>query len=107
MALNIGSSVGYYASFVYAVSYLEDIDHFSQSSSLSLNTSVMVVLLVLFPIAAWLSDRNGRKLMLITGASLLCFGALPFFGLLHSGDPQQVWRGELGLTLAVALLAGG
>ena len=107
MALNIGSSVGYYAAFVYAVSYLEDIDHFSQSSSLSLNTNVMVVLLVLFPIAAWLSDRIGRKPMLITGASLLCFGALPFFGLLHSGDPQQVWRGELGLTLAVALLAGG
>ena len=101
MALNIGSSVGYYAAFVYAVSYLEDIDHFSQSSSLSLNTSVMVVLLVLFPIAAWMSDRIGRKPMLITGASLLCFG------LLHSGDPQQVWRGELGLTLAVALLAGG
>ena len=49
----------------------------------------MVVLLVLFPIAAWMSDRIGRKPMLITGI-LLCFGALPFFGPLHSGDPQQV-----------------
>ena len=107
MALNVGSSVGYYAAFVYTVSYLEAMDHFSRASSLSLNTGVMLVLLVLFPIAAWLSDRIGRKPLLISGASMLCFGALPFFGLLHSGDPQQVLRGELGLTLAVALLAGG
>ena len=95
MALNIGSSVGYYAAFVYAVSYLEDMDHFSRSSSLSLNTGVMAVLLVLFPIAAWLSDRDRPQADADHRCILTCFGALPFFGLLHSGDPQQVLCGEL------------
>lgn len=107
MALNIASSVGYYAVFVYAVSYVEEVDHLSAATSLSLSTGVLAVLLLLYPISAWLSDRIGRKPMLISGASLLCFGALPFFNLMHSGDPQRVLWGELGLTLAVALLAGG
>ena len=107
MALNIASSVGYYAVFVYAVSYVEEIDHLSAATSLSLNTGVLAVLLMLYPISAWLSDRIGRKPMLISGSSLLCFGALPLFRLMHSSDPQQVLWGELGLTLAVALLAGG
>ena len=107
MALNIASSVGYYAVFVYAVSYVEEIDHLSAATSLSLNTGVLAVLLMLYPISAWLSDRIGRKPMLISGSSLLCFGALPLFRLMQSSEPQQVLWGELGLTLAVALLAGG
>ena len=107
MALNIASSVGYYATFVYAVSYLEDIDNFSDTTALSLNTGILAVLLLLYPIAAWLSDRIGRKPMLISGSALMCFGALSFFDLMHSTDPQLVLRGELGLTIAVALLAGG
>ena len=107
MALNIASSVGYYAVFVYAVSYVEVIDHLSAATSLSLNSGVLAVLLLLYPISAFLSDRIGRKPMLISGSSLLCFGALPLFKLMHSSDPGQVLWGELGLTLAVALLAGG
>jgi len=107
MALNIASSVGYYAAFVYAVSYLEDIDNLSDATALSLNTGVLGVLLLLYPIAAWLSDRIGRKPMLISGSALICFGALSFFDLMHSGVPQLVLRGELGLTVGVALLAGG
>ena len=107
MSLNIASSVGYYAVFVYAVSYVEEIDQLSAATSLSLNTGVLAVLLMLYPISAWLSDRIGRKPMLISGSSLLCFGALPLFRLMHSSEPQQVLWGELGLTLAVALLAGG
>jgi MHS family proline/betaine transporter-like MFS transporter len=107
MALNIASSVGYYAVFVYAVSYVEEVDHLSTATSLSLNTGVLAVLLLLYPISAWLSDRIGRKPMLICGSSMLCFGAMPLFNLMHSGDPQRILWGELGLTLAVALLAGG
>ena len=107
MALNIASSVGYYSVFVYAVSYVEEIDQLTAATSLSLNTGVLAVLLLLYPISAWISDRIGRKPMLISGAAILCFGSVPLFALLHSQDPQQVLRGELGLTLAVALLAGG
>jgi MHS family proline/betaine transporter-like MFS transporter len=107
MALNIASSVGYYSVFVYAVSYVEEIDQLTAATSLSLNTGVLAVLLLLYPISAWISDRIGRKPMLISGAAILCFGSVPLFALLHSQDPQQVLRGELGLTVAVALLAGG
>ena len=107
LALNIASSVGFYAVYVYLVTYVEDVDGISNSLALSLNTDVMAVLLLLYPITAWLSDRIGRRPMLMGGAALLCIGAIPFLQLIHSQDPASIVRGELGFTLAIALVDGG
>ena len=107
LALNIASSVGFYAVYVYLVTYVEDVDGIADSVALSLNTDVMAVLLLLYPITAWLSDRIGRRPMLMGGAALLCIGALPFLQLIHSQDPQSIVRGELGFTLALAVVDGG
>ena len=107
LALNIASSVGFYAVYVYLVTYVEVVDGISDSMALSLNTDVMAVLLLLYPITAWLSDRIGRRPLLMGGAALLCVGAIPFLQLIHSQDPQLIVRGELGFTLAIALVDGG
>ena len=89
------------------MTYVEDVDGISNSLALSLNTDVMAVLLLLYPITAWLSDRIGRRPMLMGGAALLCIGAIPFLQLIHSQDPASIARGELGFTLAIALVDGG
>ncbi|EAQ68016.1 hypothetical protein SynRS9909_00830 [Synechococcus sp. RS9909] len=39
------------------MSYLEDSEKLSDATALSLNTGVLGILLLLYPIAAWLSDR--------------------------------------------------
>ncbi|MFL0790958.1 MAG: MFS transporter [Prochlorococcus sp.] len=106
MLLNIASSVVFYLAFVYAVSYVEVNDGLSDAKALSLNTGVMALLLLLYPISAWISDRIGRKPMFIVGAGWLLIGSWPIFRLLHSTDPSSIFRGELGLMVAVALLAG-
>ena len=107
LALNIASSVGFYAVYVYLVTYVEEVDGIADSMALSLNTDVMAVLLLLYPITAWLSDRIGRRPMLMGGAALLGIGAIPFLHLIHSQDPGSIVRGELGFTLAIALVDGG
>ena len=106
IGINIASSVAYFSAFVYAVSYIEDIDKLEVSTALTLNNQAMCLLLLLYPLAALVSDYIGRKPMLLSGAALLSIGGLPIFQLMHSQDPHLILRGEIALTVAVALLAG-
>lgn len=105
--LNVGFGVAFYAAFVYAVTYIKNIDKLSRSVALDLNSFSMVLLLCLIPVASWLSDRVGRKPMIIAGAAILTFGAFPLFHLLHSTEPLTIFIGEFGFVLSVALFSGG
>lgn len=105
--LNIGFGVSFYAAFVYAVTYIKDIDKLPESVALDLNTMSMVLLLILIPATSWLSDRIGRKPLLIAGFAILTFGAIPLFHLLHSTDTISIFIGELGFVFAIALITGG
>ncbi len=105
--LNVGFGVGFYAAFVYAVTYIKTIDKLPESVALDLNTLSMVLLLCLIPLASWLSDRIGRKPLMMMGSAILTFAAIPLFHLLHSTDTLTIFMGELGFILAVALMAGG
>ena len=84
--LNVGFGAAFYTAFVYAVSYIKEIDRLPEGVALDLNTGSMALLLLIMPLAAWLSDRFGRKPLLVTGSALLAFGAVPFFHLIHSSD---------------------
>lgn len=105
--LNIGYGVGFYAAFVYAVTYIKEIDKLSERLALQLNTESMSLLLIILPAAAWLSDRFGRKPLLIAGSALLTFGAIPLFHLMHTSDPMTIFFGEVGFVIAIGLLSGG
>ena len=105
--LNIGYGVGFYAAFVYAVTYIKNIDKLPESIALDLNTASMVLLLVLLPVTAWLSDRFGRKPIMMLGSAILTFGAIPLFHLLRTTEPLTIFMGEIGFVLAIALFSGG
>ncbi|MFO1418890.1 MAG: MFS transporter [Methylotetracoccus sp.] len=105
--LNIGGGVGFYAAFIYSVSYIRDIDHLSQELAFDLNTGAMALLLVILPLAAWISDRIGRKPLLVAAFAALSLGAIPLFQLIHSGDPLTVFIGEAGFALLVGMSNGG
>ena len=106
LLLNVASSVAFYTAFVYVITYIQSEAGQSESVALALNTRVMGLLLIFYPIAAWISDRLGRRPLLITGSLFLLLAGLPIFELLHSGNPTWITRGEVLLMLAVALLAG-
>jgi MFS transporter, MHS family, proline/betaine transporter len=105
--LNVGAGVGFYAAFIYAVSYIRDIDELPEGLAFNLNTGAMALMLVILPIAAWISDRIGRKPLLVVAFALLSFGAVPMFQLIHSGDPATIFLGEAGFALVIGLISGG
>ena len=105
--LNIGFGVGFYAVFVYAVTYIKRIDQLSTEIAFNLNTASMAILLLVLPLTAWLSDRFGRKPLLIVSFALLTFSAVPLFHLIHATHPIVIFLGELGFVLAIGLISGG
>lgn len=53
--LNVANGVGFYAAFVYAVTYIRNIDGLDESQALNLNTLSMAALLVILPATAALA----------------------------------------------------
>ncbi len=105
--LNVGYGVGFYAAFVYAVTYIRDVDKLSENVAFNLNTGAMALLLLVMPLGAWFSDRIGRRPLLLLGGTLLAFGTVPFFHLIHSTDPAAIFLGELGFVIALGIASGG
>lgn len=105
--LNIGYGVGFYTAFVYAVTYIKDIDKLPERVAFNLNTESMALLLLILPATAWLSDRFGRKPLLIAGSALLTFAAIPLFHLIHTTNLMIIFLGEVGFIVAIGLLSGG
>ena len=104
--LNIGVGVSFYTAFLYAVTYIKEIDHLPAQIAFNLNTLSMALLLVFLPLGAWLSDRIGRKPILIASGTLMTFGTIPLFHLIHTTEPMTIFLGELGFVLIIGLMSG-
>lgn len=105
--LNIGGGVGFYTAFVYAVSYIRNIDKLSETIALEVNTLAMFILLLVLPFAAWLSDIYGRKKILLISTAILVLCAIPAFQLLHSGQEETILAGEILFAIIVGMASGG
>ncbi len=105
--LNVGTGVAFYTVFIYAVSYIRNIDHLTESVALELNTISMSTLLLLLPVVAWMSDRWGSRGILTLANTLLVLLSYPLFQLIHSSDQDLILMGELGFAVLVALGTGG
>ncbi len=105
--LNIGGGVGFYTAFVYAVSYIKNIDKLSESVALEVNSLAMFVLLLVLPFAALLSDIFGRKKILLIASATLVLCAIPAFHLLHSSQEETIMIGEVLFALIVGMVSGG
>ena len=79
-------NVGYYVVFTYLPTYFIKSLHFSKTSAfLSITVACVVAIVLILPLAA-LSDRIGRKPLLIAGTVAFAFLAYPLFLLLNSGS---------------------
>jgi len=103
VALNVANAAAFYLIFVYAVTWLIDRVAEPRSTALEINAASMVVLLVLIPLSAHISDRVGRRTMLVLGYALLAVGAWPLLWLMHQGDPVLALLGEFGLAAVIAV----
>jgi MHS family proline/betaine transporter-like MFS transporter len=101
--LSVFCAVTFYIAFVYIVSWLQTADGIAPSRALEINSLSMVIILPVTIAAGWLSDRIGRKpLMLLTSAGGL-IGALPLFWLLNHPSALLAQLGQLGFVFLVGI----
>ena len=106
-ALSVFNSVGFYLMFVYIVSWLQLADDIAPATALAINSTSMALMLPVMVLMGWLSDRYGRRPVMMGAAALGFVGALPFFWLMHQGQPGLILLGQFGFVLAVGAFIGG
>jgi len=92
--------------FVYIVSWLQLVDGIAPARALGINTISMALLLPLMLATAWLSDRIGRRPVLMGATAFAFVAAWPLFWLMHNPDPTLVLLGQLGFVLSVGAFVG-
>lgn len=100
------NAVGFYIAFVYLVSWLQNADGFPPSRALDINTISMVVMLPVVIAGGLLSDRIGRKPVMLAALLIGLGGAVPLFWLLGEPSPALALLGQLGFALAIGLYGG-
>jgi MHS family proline/betaine transporter-like MFS transporter len=93
---------GYYVLFVYMPTYLNKVMHFAQIQSLMVTACGLLTIIGAIPMMAWLSDRLGRKPLLIASAIAMALLAYPCFWLLTLGMMPLACRAAILLAFAFA-----
>ncbi|MBV9375211.1 MAG: MFS transporter, partial [Alphaproteobacteria bacterium] len=106
IGLGAVGAVGFYMSFVYVTTYLRQIDHIAQSTALDINTFLMAVLLLLLAAVGALSDRCGRKPVLLVATGGMLLMAWPLFWMLHHSAPFVILLGQIGFAVLSACFWG-
>lgn len=99
-------SVGFYTTFVYAATWLEQVAEVSARTALSINTVAMALSLVALPLSGYASDRLGRRPVLLVSAGALLLLAYPLMALMARGEPGGIFLGQVGLAMLVAANGG-
>lgn len=99
--ISVFGAVGFYLMFVYIVSWLQFADGVAPAQALTINTISMALLLPVEIAMATLSDRIGRRtvLLLVTGAAVLV--AWPLFRMLHGPEQWMILLGQFGFVVLV------
>ncbi|MFZ4710871.1 MAG: MFS transporter, partial [Zwartia sp.] len=99
-------AVSFYLIFVYIVSWLELVDKIPPNKSLAINTVSMIVLIPVTLLAGALSDRIGRKPVLIAAAlAALIFSVPLLYGMYHQSD-LVIQLSQIGFALVVGAFNG-
>jgi MFS transporter, MHS family, proline/betaine transporter len=91
-------NVGFYTVFTFLPSYFTKTLHFTKMDAFVSITIASVVALILIPPLGALSDRIGRKPLLIAGAVGFVLLSYPLFLLLNSGSLAAAIAGHAGLA---------
>ena len=105
--LNVLFAVGFYMVAVYAVTYMQQIVHVRAAEALDLNTLSLGVLVLTQLAAGALSDRVGRKPLLVGSALGTLALAWPLFWLMHQPVVSLMLMGQLGFAVLIGLFSGG
>jgi MHS family proline/betaine transporter-like MFS transporter len=107
IAFELTLSVGFYVICVFIMSYLIAFVKMDESQALLHNTISMLVFAATIPCAGWLSDRVGRKpLMMTSSAMFIAFSYYLFLGLFDATQPNLQLACQIGLSMIMGLYFG-
>ncbi|HTJ65681.1 MAG TPA: MFS transporter [Alphaproteobacteria bacterium] len=106
IGFNLGNGIGFYLCFIYMTTWLMQSHHFEESKALALDSFALMVLLAALPMSGILSDRIGRKPLLLAGFGLLAVLAWPLFWLISQPSLPVILVGLAGFGLIAACFAG-
>ncbi|WP_029522665.1 MFS transporter [Persephonella sp. KM09-Lau-8] len=101
-SLSTFQAVGFYTIFVYIANHLAVFVKFPKSTALTINTISMIILAVLIPFFGWLSDKIGRKPIILTSTGLTIILAYPLFKFISSGSVENALIGQILFAIVVA-----
>jgi MHS family proline/betaine transporter-like MFS transporter len=99
VAFSLGNGVGFYLGFVYVSTWLKEQEHLDSSTALTLNSIALFVMLIITPLAGALSDKIGRKPVLMVGAAGLALFAWPLFWLMSIPNLGAILAGQCAFAL--------
>jgi MHS family proline/betaine transporter-like MFS transporter len=99
-------AVGFYLMFVYTATYLTQIVGIAKSRALAINTIGMAAAMLMLPLSGALSDRVGRKPILLLSASAIIILAMPLFNLLWHPMRSAPLIGQVSIALLIGLFDG-
>lgn len=85
VTIELTLSVGFYLIVTFINNFLTAILHFDMVTSLMMTTISMMAMGIAIPFSGWLSDKIGRKTVLIPSALAFAFFSYPLFTALESG----------------------
>ena len=105
LGLNVASAATYYTLFVYAATWVSQTTKIERATALDVTTVTILTFLVVLPIAAWVSDRVGRKLVLAVGMTACLLLAYPLLTVMHAGAIATTAAAQMtfGALLAVQM----
>ncbi|RBP62004.1 MHS family proline/betaine transporter-like MFS transporter [Brevibacterium sanguinis] len=101
------TALGFYMLSAYFVTYIQTTGDLSREQALLTNALAMASYTILLPIFGHLSDRFGRKPLLITGSVLLAVSSIPAFGLVTSGNLGLAFLGQTIFVISLTCYGGG
>ncbi|MFW5838167.1 MAG: MFS transporter [Desulfovibrionaceae bacterium] len=99
-------AVGYYLIFLYLTTFLIDIVKVPASEAMDINTASMVVMMLLIPVMAHLSDKWGRKPLLLFASLGTLLLSYPLIWLMHHPNEILIVLGQFSFAVFMAAFAG-
>ncbi|VFP80200.1 glycine betaine/L-proline transporter ProP [Candidatus Erwinia haradaeae] len=106
IGLVITTNITYYMLLTYMPSYLSHNLNYSEDHSVKIMIVLMAGMLLLQPVMGLMSDRFGRRPLVIIGSSMLLFCAIPCFILINSGIIWLMYSGFLVLSTILNSFTG-
>ncbi len=106
IGFGLSTAVGFYLCFVFSTTWLHQVAAVPVPLALLLNSIGLGVMMVMTPFLGALSDRVGRKTVLLIGAAGLIVASVPLLGWMGHGTILSIVTGQFGFAIFVGCFAG-